>query len=413
MAISDTLDTGTRGAKPFLLSDDDLDRFAARAADYDREARFFTEDLDELRELGYLSLNVPESFGGGGRGLLETAREQRRLAYRSTATALAINMHLYWTGTAADRHRAGDHGLDWLLEEAVAGRVFAAGHGEPGNDLAVDDSKTRADPEADGGYRFTGHKIFGSLSPAWDWFGVHGRDESDPENPKIVHAFLRRGADGIRIEETWDTLGLRATRSEDTHLDAVRAEPAHVIRALDATVPSVADPFIVSLFAWSLVGISSVYHGLSQRAFDVAVAHTRRKTSLRFGGAHQSEDPFVQTEVAQLALLLQQLEAVIERVAGDWDDDAVDLGDEWAARFVGAKELTAQTTRRVVELATLIVGGGSLFKGHELERIYRDAPGVSHHPAQTSLAHSVLAATTYATADAGRPPSGARVRVGA
>ncbi len=406
-----TLDT-QRGARPFLLSDEDLARFAGRAATYDREGRFFDEDLAELRDLGYLSINVPESLGGGGRSLLETALEQRRLAYRSTATALAVNMHLYWIGVAADRHRAGEHSLDWVLEEAVAGRVFAAGHGEPGNDLVLDDSTTRAEPQADGGYRFSGHKIFGSLSPVWDWFGLHGRDDSDPEHPKIVHAFVRRDAEGITIKETWDTLGLRATRSEDTLLDAVHSAPEHVVRVLDFEVPSVADPFIVSLFAWSLVGISSVYHGLSQRAFDIAVAHVRRRTSRRFAGAPQAQDPFVRTEIAEIALLMQRLEAHLERVASDWSD-GVDHGDQWPARFVGAKEATAQTTRRVVELSTLIVGGGWLFKGHELERIFRDAPGVSHHPAQTSLAHSVLALTALGAADAGRLPSGAHVHIDA
>jgi hypothetical protein len=71
-------------------------------------------------------------------------------------------MHLYWTGVAADLYRAGDTSLQWLLEEAAAGEVFAAGHAEAGNDLPLLYSTARAD-RADGGYRFTGRKMFGSL----------------------------------------------------------------------------------------------------------------------------------------------------------------------------------------------------------------------------------------------------------
>lgn len=396
--------------RAFTLSDDDLDRFAARTADYDREGRFFHEDLEDLRTAGYLTLTVPQALGGKGRSLLDVVREQRRLAYRSPSTALAVNMHLYWTGIAADRHRAGDHELDWILEEAVAGRIFAAGHGERDNDLVIDDSTTRALPEVDGGYRFTGHKIFGSLSPVWDWFGLHGRDDSDPDNPMLVHAFVAREADGIEIKETWNTVGLRATRSEDTLLDDVRAEPQHVARVFPVGVPSVTDPFIASLYAWSLLGISSVYHGVAQRAVDLAVEHARTRTSRRLGGDALASDGFVQTQIARLSLLLQQVQAHIESTAAEWDA-GVPHGELWPALIVGAKVTTAEHASQIVHAASVIVGGGSLFKGHELERIQRDVLGAAHHPAQAPLAHWLLASTALGASAAGRLPSGAQVRV--
>ena len=72
-------------------------------------------------------------------------REQRRLAYRAPATALAINMHLYWVGVAADLWRIGDTSLEWMLREAMAGEVFAAGHAERGNDLPVLLSTSKAE----------------------------------------------------------------------------------------------------------------------------------------------------------------------------------------------------------------------------------------------------------------------------
>ena len=66
-------------------------------------------------------------------------------------------MHVYWTGVAADLWRAGDTSLKWLLEEAVRGAVFAAGHAESGNDIPVLLSTTKAE-RVEGGYRFTGPK---------------------------------------------------------------------------------------------------------------------------------------------------------------------------------------------------------------------------------------------------------------
>ncbi|MGH7506021.1 MAG: acyl-CoA dehydrogenase family protein, partial [Longimicrobiales bacterium] len=203
-----------------VLTDAMLERFRERAPIYDRENRFFDEDFEELRASGYLTMAVPRELGGRGYTLAQVCREQRRLGYHAGATALAVNMHLYWTGLIADLWRQGDHSLQWVLEEAAAGAIFAAGHAESGNDIPVLLSTTRAE-RVDGGYRFTGHKAFGSLTPVWTYLGIHGMDTSDPAAPKVVHAFMPRDASGYTVKETWDTLGMRATRSDDTILDGV------------------------------------------------------------------------------------------------------------------------------------------------------------------------------------------------
>src|SRR6187402_2593327 len=138
-----------------VLTPELLTRIRDRAAGYDRENVFFAEDLEELREAGYLA----------PRPLLETARDQRLLAAHAPATALGINMHLVWTGVARVLNERGDHSLDWVLDEAAQGELFAFGNSEAGNDLVLFDSLTKADT-VDGGYAFTGTKIFTSLSPA-------------------------------------------------------------------------------------------------------------------------------------------------------------------------------------------------------------------------------------------------------
>src|SRR6478672_4098710 len=98
---------------PQVLSDELIARCGDRAAAYDRENRFFTEDFEELKAAGYLKMPIPREFGGLGMNLAEVCREQRRLAYRAPATALATNMHLYWTGVAATLYGAGDTSCKW------------------------------------------------------------------------------------------------------------------------------------------------------------------------------------------------------------------------------------------------------------------------------------------------------------
>src|SRR4051794_3690804 len=203
---------------PLVLSDELIARCGERAATYDRENRFFTEDFEELKQAGYLKMPIPRELGGLGMSLAEVCREQRRLAYRAPATALATNMHIYWTGVAADLYRAGDTSLVWLLQEVAAGEVFAAGHGESCNRLPLLLSTSKAE-RVEGGYHISGRKMFGSLSPVWTRLGLHAMDASDPTHPKVIHGFISRDTAGYEIKQTWDTLGMRATRSDDTVLN--------------------------------------------------------------------------------------------------------------------------------------------------------------------------------------------------
>src|SRR5262249_57041517 len=136
-------------------------------------------------------------------------------------------------GLVADNWRAGDKSNEWLLREAAAGEIFAAGHAEHGNDIPVMLSSTKAE-KVDGGYKFTGKKSFGSLTPVWTRLGVHGMDTSDPQHPKVVHGFLARNTAGVTIKDTWDVLGMRATRSDDTVLEKAFVPDKYIARVVPA-----------------------------------------------------------------------------------------------------------------------------------------------------------------------------------
>lgn len=385
-----------------VLTEDLLERIGRRAAEYDRENRFFTEDLAELKEIGYLKIAVPQTFGGLGLSLPKVVSEQRRLAARAPATALALSMHIYWTGAAADIYHAGDTSANWILEKTAAGEIFASGHGEPGNDAGLANSLTRADPLPNGGYRFTGRKVFTSLSPVWTWLGVHGRDDSDPLHPRIVHAFIQRGDAGQRTVETWDALGLRATRSDDTVLEGAVVEPAHVLRVLPAGPP--VDGYINSVMGWALPLISSVYVGIAERAFHLAVRGATHRKSLAVEGKTYAEIGFIQGIVTDAAVELDSIVAHLERIAQDWAD-GVPYGARWPAKLFAAKLHAVEGAKQIVDLALKIEGAGSLFKSNELERLYRDVRAGAFHPPNTNTVYDVISRTYLGTLSNASPPT--------
>ena len=368
-----------------LLTDEMLARFDERAPQYDRDNRFFDEDFAELRESGFLNLAVPTEYGGLGLGLDEYSQLARRLAYVAPATALAVNMHVYWTGVAADLLRNGDDSCRFILEKAAEGEVFAALHGEAGNDVPVLLSSAQAE-RVDGGWAISGHKIFGSLTPVWTYGGVHAMDTSDPAGPRIVHGFLPRDSAGVQIVETWDTLGMRATQSQDTILDRAFV-PDELVPVVCPAGFAGAGLFHVSIFAWALMGFASVYLGAARRAFDITVAKMPNRTSVALTRS-MAHHPQVQHHVSAMRMAYDAAEALLERTTGDWARGVPH--EDWPVRIVGARQVVINNAFDVVDRAFDLSGGAAVFKSNRLEQIFRDVRMGRFHPGNTLLAHELI-----------------------
>ncbi len=371
-----------------ILSDELLNAIRSRAAGYDRENAFFTEDLDDLRAAGYLTALVPKEFGGLGLSLREVVDEQLRLAAAAPATALAINMHLVWNGVAKTMLDRGDDALEFVLRESAAGELYALAISEAGNDLVLFGSTTDAAPQPDGGYEFTGTKIFTSLSPAWTRLGLFGLDSTSPDAPKLVHAVVARDTPGITVLDDWDTLGMRASQSNSTRLEKVRAEPSRVFRRLDPG-PS-PDLLVFAIFANFETLLSAVYTGIGQRALELGVENATRRTSARNDGASKALDPDVRWKLADAAIAFDGILPQLHAIAGDIDRGA-DRGDEWFRALVGLKIRATETARFVVDQAVRVSGGASYFAGNELGRLYRDVLAGGFHPSNEDSAHATVA----------------------
>jgi alkylation response protein AidB-like acyl-CoA dehydrogenase len=366
-----------------------LERIRGRAAGYDRDNAFFHEDLADLQAAGYLKIFVPAVDGGLGLGLTEAAQLQRLLATAAPATALAINMHLVWTGVAHVLAARGDSSLDFILQEAAQGEVFAFGNSEAGNDSVLFDSRTEAVPLPDGSYSFTGRKIFTSLSPAWTRLGIFGKDSSAYEGAgELVHGFITRATPGYEILPDWDTLGMRASQSNTTLLDGAVVPAERIFRKLP--VGPNADPLIFAIFACFETLLAAVYTGIGERALVLGVEAVKRRTSFKNGGRSYAQDPDIRWKVAEAAMAMDALYPQLSRVTADVDE-LVDHGSQWFPRLVGLKVRATETARAVVDLAIRVSGGSSYFRGSELERLYRDVLAGMFHPSDDESAHNTVA----------------------
>lgn len=370
-----------------ILPDSLLDTLRERAPGYDARNEFFHEDLADLRDRGYLALMAPQGDGGRGLGIEAVAACQRRLASAAPATALAINMHLVWTGVALLLQRQGDHSLGYVLGEASQGELYAFGLSEPGNDAVLFDSLATAAQQTDGGYAFTGTKIFTSLAPAWTRLGVFGKAIAADGTEELVHGFVTRETTGISTVEDWDTLGMRASQSHTTRLDGVVVPAERIFRHLP--VGPNADPLVFAIFGVFETLLSAVYAGIGDRSLDLAVESVEKRTSGR-DAVPLSQTPEARWQVAEAAMAMDSLDAHLRSVARDLDL-GIDHGSQWFAKLMGLKLRATTVAREVNDVALHLAGGRGYHATSEVGRLHRDVLAGQYHPSSTESAHRTVA----------------------
>jgi alkylation response protein AidB-like acyl-CoA dehydrogenase len=88
-------------------------------------------------------------------------------------------------------------------------------------------------------------------------------------------------------------------------------------------------------------------------------------------------------------LELEAASATFEQFVDDWTGE-VDHGDAWAPKLYAMKWRAVEAAKRVVDIALDVSGGGGMFRGNELERLYRDVRAGGFHPGNDALTHELV-----------------------
>jgi alkylation response protein AidB-like acyl-CoA dehydrogenase len=350
--------------------------FRANAADVDLEGRFPHENYHRMREAGYLRAAVPTELGGMGATLHEISRAQQALARGCASTALAVNMHQFQVGAAADEFRAGGP-TGPLLQRVAEERIVLASTGAEFIVAGEWTTPTTARPEGED-YVIDGRKFFCSQAEGMDIVRVNARDT---ETGELVVVAMPVSAPGLTIKPTWDTTGMRGTASHDLLLEGVRVPRAGAVR-LKGSVPT-ADPQATNVIRWFLLLVSGVYLGIAEEARAEAVNASGR------GGNSSHRDPVLDdVMLGEMEAAFLTACAVRDTVAGELAAPSPDV-DYVVARAALCKEVVTGAARTVVDRAVAIAGGKSFFRGAPLERLARDVQAARFHPPAAPVSYQI------------------------
>jgi alkylation response protein AidB-like acyl-CoA dehydrogenase len=313
--------------------------FGTRAAAHDAEDSFVAENYAELRRRRVFSAPVPAALGGGDASYAELGQMLRALAHGCSSTALALAMHTHPLAMIVRRWREGHTAGEPLLRRIATEELAIVSSG--GSDFLA--GSGTAEP-VEGGFRVSGHKRFASGAPA----------------------------EGVRIIETWRTLGMRATGSHDVVIDRVFVPESAV--SIRRPAGRWSQPFHL-IYAVAFPLIYSVYTGVAEAACGLALREAQKRR----------EDPLVQLTAGEMETELATARmAAADMIAASTEDPP---GPETTNRVAIGRGICGRAAVRAVDLAMELAGGGAFYRSLGLERLHRDIQAARFHPLQRQPQH--------------------------
>jgi alkylation response protein AidB-like acyl-CoA dehydrogenase len=367
--------------------------FAERAAAHDQDASFPFDNYADLAEAGMLRLTVPEELGGLGAGLGDVVAVLERLAAGDGSTTLAATMHISPVGQwAGVWRRTGDERLARMLRRAADGSlVWAALTAETGVRNAMTDAVTTATRAPDG-FLLNGRKIFATNSAVATDFSTTARYEDADGGPRLLLCQVSMDQPGVRVHPTWNSLGMRATRSDDVEFADVFVPDERVVHSLP--VGHLDRRVLETVWAWAMPSFGAVYTGIAAGALEWTVQRLVR--------ANRADDPVVQDVIGECRIKLETARSVlhrhVERVErGAIAADGVQAG---LASCVTTKYVAATSATEIVQRLVDVIGGPAYTRQLPFERMWRDVQAGPIMPMGNLAARRLVGADTLGIATA-------------
>lgn len=339
-----------------------LPTIAERAEAHDRDDSFVADNYSLLKEAGLVEAGVPVEFGGRGAELPELADMLRRLAHACGSTALAFSMHTHQVAIPAWRWRHQKvAAVEPLLKRVAAERIVLLSSG--GSDWIGGSGMAE---KVEGGYRINARKIFTSGAELGSILMTGAVCEVDGKR-SVIHFGAPMSSPQVRVQDTWRTLGMRGTGSNDVIIEDLFIPDANV--AFSRTAGEWHPVFqVIATLAFPL--IYAVYLGVAESARDIAIDLARKR-------------PASEHVTALAGRMDTALRAA--RLAHEWMLDVAG-GNAPSAESVNeimiGRTLVARHAIEVTELAMELAGGAGFYRSNGLERRFRDVQGARYHPLQ-------------------------------
>ncbi|NNK63602.1 MAG: acyl-CoA dehydrogenase, partial [Gemmatimonadetes bacterium] len=341
--------------------------------------------FENLSELGFMGMLVPEAYGGLDLDVTSYLVVVEELARADAASALTVSIQNGPVASTLLKHGTEAQREAWLPGLAAGEHIGAFALSEEGAGSDPAGVATTATRDGDG-WVLNGAKKWVTNGARAGLLLVFARTGDRGE----LGCFLVPGGHpGLEVQGRTTTMGLRASETAEVRLNEVRLP-------LDALVGAAGNGLGIALDALTLgrAGIAAQAVGIAEASLEHAVRYSRERE--QFGrplaafGAIQAKLAEMAARTAVARAAVREVGARLQRVRAGEADDGVGE-NSLVARVAGAKLVASETAMFASDEAVQIFGGYGYMRDYPVEKLMRDAKGTEIYEGTSEILRFVIA----------------------
>lgn len=340
----------------------------------DRDSSYDPALIPKLFELGLMSIETPEHWGGSGGSFFLAILAVEEISRGDASVGVLVDVQNTLVANAVLRW-GHDELRERVLSRMAAGTIASYALSEPtaGSDAFALQCRARRDGDD---WRLSGTKLWITNASEAGLYLVFANADPDAGYRGITCFVVERDFPGFRLGRKESKLGIRASSTCELILDDVPVPAANVLG-------EVGRGYKVSIETLNegRIGIGAQMVGVAQRALDESLRYT--------GERHQFGHPIgdfqaVQFELARMATEIEAARLLVYNAAR-----LKERGRPFVREAAMAKLFSSEVAEHVTSSAVELFGGVGYTQDYPVEKLYRDAKigkiyeGTSHMQLQT------------------------------
>jgi len=317
------------------------------------------ELVEQLGELGYLGLTIPEEYDGAGLDTVSYAVCMEELSRGCASTALVVSINLSLIADAILKFGTDEQKEKYLPPMATGEAIGCFVLTEP--EAGTDAGAVQATAVRDGNdYVINGTKCFITNASFAKTFLVFASTDPEAGSKGLTCFIVEGGNDGLKVDKRFDKLGIRGADVREVHLEDCRVPAANMLGEEGKGLK-----IALTVLDGGRIGIAAQAVGIAQAALDEAVKYSAERKQF---GRTINKFQAIQFKLAEMALAVDSARLLYLRAAY-----VKDKGDRFSVEAAMAKLAASRAANYVADQAVQIHGGYGYMKEYTVERLFRDA----------------------------------------
>lgn len=331
---------------------------APRASAMDEAQQLDTDLLPMLFELGLMSVEIPERFGGTGADFFTSVLVVEELSRVDPAVGVLVDVQNTLVINALQRW-ASDEQKERYFPRLATDTVGAYALSEPGSGSDAFALTCRATPDGDD-FIINGRKLWITNGAEAGMYIVFATVDPSAGYRGITAFLVERDSGGFAVGKKEEKLGIRASSTTELILEDVRVPAANVLGKIGKGYK-----VAIETLNEGRIGIGAQMVGLAQGALDHTMRYVKERQQF---GRPIADFQGVQFQIAEMATTIEASRLLVYNAAR-----LKDAGDPFLVQAAMAKLHASEMAQRVASQCIDLHGGYGFTRDYPVEKLYRDA----------------------------------------